>query len=319
MNTPPEDTKIGITSDITNGCNSRCTICYLTYRTTSEPAAFMAPDQFRIICGKLRPYSGTLSLSCAFEPLIHPQADEIITLASGLEGFAVRINTNAITMREPVRLAMMQGSIASVIVSLDAASPELYEAIRGSKRFNSVLENTRLLTELRRTLGRTTPQITLRMTLLKTNLPELSALVRLAAELQVDKLVVQLMAPTKGARVLGIPSDELVIQTQENAVQEAFVQARKLATELGLPLELPRVVAERMGGAQIWDGKKRPVARAEVLHIPSNGLCRANVYNTDIHGKPITENCGDIFTDSLERLLDASRRLSGIAEAVVAG
>lgn len=300
---------LNITSDITNRCNSRCAICYLTYRDSMAPAVFMTEEQFSIIARKLQPYCGILSLSCSYEPFVHPDVVSLLRQCEIMAGFEIRINSNGIAMYEPVQEALLASAVRRVVISMDAVSPELNQIIRGNNKQEQIIANVRSFIQRRQNRKQTHPALVLRMTLHTLNLPELTALVRLAAELGVDQLVVQPMAPVKGAVIQGQPVENLLLDTSNARVQDVLMEARSIAAAVHLPITLPVIRKTPQQGEHLWVEKKTPSASSNGFHILSNGKCNANIFNVDINGAVIKEGCGDLLLDSVEDILANSRRL----------
>ncbi len=103
-----------ITSDITNTCNSRCAICYLTYRKPQAPI-FINSQKFKMIVEKLRFYHGSFSLACSYEPFVHTQASSIMLLCEPMKDFNIRINSNGIAMDEAVCDALLRSRVDVVV------------------------------------------------------------------------------------------------------------------------------------------------------------------------------------------------------------
>ena len=75
--------------EITNICNLSCSFCPGTRR---EPRS-MTPEEFCRIAQRLRGHVGYLYLHVMGEPLLHPQLEEILSIAGEL-GFRVCVTTN---------------------------------------------------------------------------------------------------------------------------------------------------------------------------------------------------------------------------------
>ena len=85
----PEGAFSRIYLEITNCCNLSCAFCPGTRR-----ARRMLPaEEFRLLAGKLRPWTDYLYLHVLGEPLLHPQLAEILASAGEL-GFRVCLVTN---------------------------------------------------------------------------------------------------------------------------------------------------------------------------------------------------------------------------------
>ena len=75
--------------EITNHCNLSCSFCIQNKREVQH----ISISQFKILLEKLKGYTDYLYFHILGEPLMHPEIQELITLANH-EGFYVNITTN---------------------------------------------------------------------------------------------------------------------------------------------------------------------------------------------------------------------------------
>lgn len=75
--------------EITNICNLNCNFCLPDKRKKE----FMEVEMFERILDKIKPYTGYIYLHVKGEPLLHPQINNIITLAKQ-KGFNINLTTN---------------------------------------------------------------------------------------------------------------------------------------------------------------------------------------------------------------------------------
>jgi radical SAM protein with 4Fe4S-binding SPASM domain len=143
----------------------------------------------------------------------------------------------------------VRSGLAEMHVSIDAASAAAYEAVRVRARFDKVLRNLRRLVTAKRRLGAQHPRIKLVCVLMRTNLDELPALVRLAAAEGAEGLSVQQLCHDFGESTLPsryLPMREFIdtemLGEADRAHAEAvFAYARAQAARLGIALRLPRL------------------------------------------------------------------------------
>ena len=105
--------------EITNSCNFDCSFCFKTTRATK----FMSPDEFRIVVEKIRPYTNYIYLHVLGEPLLHPQLDEILSIAE-----AANININITTnggLLDRKKEMLLTHSIRQVNISLHDAEENI--------------------------------------------------------------------------------------------------------------------------------------------------------------------------------------------------
>ena len=99
--------------EITNVCNRSCRFC----PGTTRPAKMLSPEDFRLLAGKLRPYSDYLYLHVMGEPLLHPRLPEILQI-SGELGFHVMLTTNGTLLPACQQTLLAAPALYKVNISL---------------------------------------------------------------------------------------------------------------------------------------------------------------------------------------------------------
>ncbi|MBE6156088.1 MAG: radical SAM protein [Firmicutes bacterium] len=88
--------------EITNHCNLNCDFCIKNDRTQK----FMSQDEFQIILDKLKPYTRYLYFHVLGEPLLHPNINDFINLAS--KEFKVNLTTNGYLIKRLRKATMLR-------------------------------------------------------------------------------------------------------------------------------------------------------------------------------------------------------------------
>lgn len=99
--------------EITNICNLSCSFCP---GTTRKPD-YMSTRDFKTIAAKLRPHTGYIYLHVMGEPLLHPDLDEILGIASELD-LKVNITTNGTLIGSAAPILLKHSCIRKVSISL---------------------------------------------------------------------------------------------------------------------------------------------------------------------------------------------------------
>jgi MoaA/NifB/PqqE/SkfB family radical SAM enzyme len=251
-------------------CNLRCRMCAVPLREDGPPhgvAAMAFDDYVRLI----DQFVGLreLHLQGLGEPLMHPRFFDMVRHAAA-RGIAVSLNTNLTLLTDRRARECAACGLAEISVSLDGATAATYERIRVGARFAKVLRNLRWLVRAVAARGADAPSLRLVMVLMRENLAELPALVRLAAAEGVPQVFVQRLAhdfSEAGLPARYRPIREFVAaQTTETLppadVARAFSAARAVAVEAGVELRLPRLDAAH--GAPNPRGCDWPVTGAYV-------------------------------------------------------
>ena len=99
--------------EITNLCNLQCSFCAGTRRTPGT----LSVEQFRILAGRLRPHTEYLYLHLMGEPLLHPQLDNLLSIAAEL-GFRVMLTTNGTLLPQRQELLCNSPAVHRVSISI---------------------------------------------------------------------------------------------------------------------------------------------------------------------------------------------------------
>ncbi|MFP5405333.1 MAG: radical SAM/SPASM domain-containing protein [Gammaproteobacteria bacterium] len=225
-------------------CNLACRMCTVNER--GDEVAEMSLERFRSILDQL-PDLEELHLQGLGEPMLHPAFFDMVEFAAR-RGIRVSANSNLTLLTRARARRCADSGLASLSVSLDGASAEVYEAIRRKASFEKVIRNLDRLVEARDTTG---SSLAVRgvMVLMRSNLEELPALVRLLHSHRVDELLVQRLSSDLGHE--DMPERYIPIRTYvENAelrpaditrAEAVFGTARELASATGFRLHLPRL------------------------------------------------------------------------------
>ena len=258
-------------------CNLACRMCTVPQRedgTDVSVGALPLADFLRWL--DQMPGIEELQLQGLGEPMLNRAFFDMIEAATA-RGIRVTSNTN-LTLLTPTRAQRcITSGLAALSVSLDGATAPTYESIRLKGRFDRFVRNLDRLMSARRLAGSRTPDVRLVLVLMRQNMHEVPALVRLAAEHGVDGVLVQRLAhpldePTLPSRYIPVRSyiDTAQLRREDEAkAAELFSEARQLAAELGVELNLPRLRGEaRAAGTGRctwpWDGLYL-TARGEML------------------------------------------------------
>jgi radical SAM protein with 4Fe4S-binding SPASM domain len=177
------------------------------------------------------------------EPLLAPDLDEIVAECVA-RGISVGFNTNGTLLTPERSAALVSAGIDWLHVSVDGASSRTFGWIRRGAHLDTVMANLRTLVEVRSAAGRRAPWVQLNVVLMRANHDELAALVRLAADVGVDRVWVQGLshdfsdvAADPGFIEIRRWTDEQQLDSGE--IEEVAAAARMLARELDLDLRLP--------------------------------------------------------------------------------
>ncbi len=253
--------------EVTNRCNLRCHTCPQDFGMPEAPAD-LTPAQVRALVEPL-PALDRVVLHGVGEPMLNPALAEIVSIVKA-KGAHVLFNTNG-TLLKPARMEpLLRAGLDELRVSLDAASPQGYVAVRGAPLLPNILEHLGELKALKARLGVEHPRVSLWMTGLRATVDELPALVRLAHELGVGEVYLQrLVTSERGLATLG----QSLFGRAPGGARGTVEEAEALARELGVTLRGAgattgaRSLEQGPDGAP-WRGCRRPWTLA---YVTANG------------------------------------------------
>jgi radical SAM protein with 4Fe4S-binding SPASM domain len=244
-------------------CNLACRMCPVVYRHDGndrhKPPAFMSFETFTRLLDQFEQVR-ELHLQGLGEPLLHPRFFDMVRYAAA-RGIEVSTNTNLTALSERRAQQCVQSGLCRMHVSLDAADASAYEYIRVGSRLSWVLRNLSRLNEAKRLLNSPRPEIELVAVVMRRNLEQLPALVRLADQYGVRTVSVQHLChdfsesslPAQYRPMRAFVDTESLAGEEPERVERAFAAARAAAQELGVSLRLPRTTRK----PQTEQGKPR--------------------------------------------------------------
>lgn len=219
--------------DIVNRCNIRCIMCFHSFESTRRAkTAYLTPDDFASVASKVLPHAYHLSLSLGNEPLMSPHFVEILRLASGHKVPNVNFFTNGLLLNDKNIEAIIENGVTQLCISIDAATPATYNAIRRDGDFDHLIRNVKRFIARRSAMQSATPRLRFDFVLMKRNIREVRTLVKLAATLGVQQLAFRHLVSFEG---LHMEQESL---KNEKALSDRWLRAAlRTAAKLGLEVQ----------------------------------------------------------------------------------
>jgi radical SAM protein with 4Fe4S-binding SPASM domain len=134
-------------------CNFRCVFCYQTDKeftqNTSGHMGFMDLDLFKNIVDQIEGEVEFLSLASRGEPLLCKDIGEMLSYCK--EKFlGLKLNTNASVLDKELCHAILKGGVNTLVFSVDAANAELFNEFRVNGDFESVYQNIKLFSQIKK-------------------------------------------------------------------------------------------------------------------------------------------------------------------------
>ena len=171
-----------------NSCNLRCPECPAGMKDLTRPRGFMQPELFQTIVDQLFPHLSWLTLYFQGEPYLSKHFFDFIVFARSKKIF-VATSTNGHFLDEVAVRQTIDSGLNRLIISLDGANQQSYEAYRHGGDFEKVISGIRLLVSERKRLKKRTPEIILQCLVLRSNEHQLKEIRKLGKNLGVDKIV----------------------------------------------------------------------------------------------------------------------------------
>src|SRR5580698_3878035 len=162
--------------ETTNRCNLLCTTCPRTFEAL-EPPGDMSWELFTEIVDQF-PRIARVVLHGVGEPMMVRALPRMIRYLKD-RGTYVLFNTNGTLLGERRGRDLIDSGLDELRVSLDAAEPKAFKAVRGRDLFARIVRNIRAFRVLQRELGAELPRVSLWLTGLKETVGQLSEFVRL--------------------------------------------------------------------------------------------------------------------------------------------
>lgn len=177
----------------TTACNLRCLTC--VRNIWDDPIASMSQETFQSLMTSIKnlPTLKRVVFTGFGEPLTHPGLLDMIEAVRKLD-LAVTIGTNALLLTPKIASELVRLGTDRVMVSIDGGKPETFADVRGAL-LSQVIAGIRNLNEAKRELHSLFPAVGIEFVALRSNMAELGDLVRLAAQLEVSRLLVSNVLP----------------------------------------------------------------------------------------------------------------------------
>jgi MoaA/NifB/PqqE/SkfB family radical SAM enzyme len=253
--------------ETTNRCDSLCQTCIRTFQTLEPPKDLTLEELARIV--EQVPRLQRVLLHGIGEPLLNPDLFRMIAYLKG-RGVSVAFNSDAIGLTDKKRRALVESGLDELRVSMDAATPETYRAIRGVATFDRVVENVTALADLIRERGVPRPKLSLWFTVMKRNVRELPDFVRLAGKIGATQVNVQRLVHYGQ----GLAVHEQSLYGEVTALEtEMLDEATRLGQDLGVSLTAsgdttPVASLTPEERERPWSGCQRPWS---LSYVTANG------------------------------------------------
>lgn len=176
-----------INSEPTNHCMLQCPFCP-TGKGEFRPKGFLDLDVYQKMVDQLSLYSYLITFHGWGEPLLHPHFSDMILYAHQKKICTV-LTTNGMLLNKDNCQKIINSKLDVLYISLDGASSETYQKYRVHGNYDQILENLKLLVQLKKEQKSKTPFIEWQFLVFKHNEHEIEIATQLAGKIGVDHII----------------------------------------------------------------------------------------------------------------------------------
>jgi short-subunit dehydrogenase/MoaA/NifB/PqqE/SkfB family radical SAM enzyme len=211
-------------------CNLKCIMCpWREMAKKAENRGIMTPAVWQAI----RPYLDrvqSVDFTGGGEPLLQPKLTEWIADATKA-GCETGFLSNGLLLTQDKLTSILDAGIDWICISMDGATPEMYNKIRVGSDFDRVYKNVSNIARLRKNA---LPKTMLNFVIMAININQMEDIVRLAADLGIDQVNFKQcdVIRNQQGKGLGLFAGE---ETKEiRQLQKSLDKARRLAKKLNI-------------------------------------------------------------------------------------
>jgi MoaA/NifB/PqqE/SkfB family radical SAM enzyme len=245
--------------ETTNRCNLLCETCPRTFEDL-EPPADMSWELFTHIVDQF-PNIARVVLHGIGEPMMVKALPRMVQYLKA-RGAYVLFNTNGTLLTERKGRELIAAGLDELRVSLDAAEPRAFLAVRGKDMFNRIVRNVGAFVAVQRAEGIDRPLVSLWLTGLKETIDQLPAFVRLAHQIGIAEIHLQRLVFMPEGQ--GLARDQSALfERLDGEEADRLAEAARLAGSLGVRFNAsgatePGTSLKRGAEDQPWSLCRRP-------------------------------------------------------------
>ncbi|HLY62736.1 MAG TPA: radical SAM protein [Terriglobia bacterium] len=249
MNINPELASLKyLVLETTRRCNLRCIHCMVSEENNlgNYEARDLPMDVFLKLLPMIREFKPTVQLSGHGETFLHPNFMEMVEGVVGV-GCNATFQTNGTILTQRNVEKFVGLGVEAIVISIDGASPEVFDKIRRRASLEKIVANIRLINETKKRLKTNRPHLGIEFAAMRQNIHELPSVVKMAGELGVENFQVAELAEYNMTQGQSLVNDPLMAEW----APKAEVEARRYGINLMLPPNIPGrqvVSVDTMGG-----------------------------------------------------------------------
>ena len=237
---------------LSDRCNLNCSHCWISPKSFDAPETPLPLAALENAIEQARPLGLASVKLTGGEPLLHPHWKELIAMPA-MEGVNISVETNGTLIDDAAAESFQNSAVDQVAVSIDAASPDIHDRIRGKRgAFRRAVAGVEAL-------SRAGVNIQIIFTLQRQNALEIDKVIALCKDLGAASLKVNNLLPCGRGK-------DAFEQKQNLDLSEMKALYRKVEAEH------PR----SNGFTIVFD---LPIAFRSLASITQDGICECRVLN----------------------------------------
>jgi radical SAM protein with 4Fe4S-binding SPASM domain len=228
---------------VASACNLDCYMCSEHLRPPEwrhgRGLVSLSTELFDRIVDEVFPFSSRITIGLGGEPMISPNFLHYVERAHAA-GQQISLTTNGTRINRDLEAETLARCVSFIQMSIDGATKETYERIRLGSHWSKIRANLLLLNKYRMQYPpKQRTHLSFFFVLMKSNVHELPAMVRLAHEFHADRLHAQHVIPvTEEGKAESLIEEP---DRYDRYLAETLQEGRRL----GIDLDLPKAYREK--------------------------------------------------------------------------
>ncbi|MEQ8239085.1 MAG: radical SAM/SPASM domain-containing protein [Cyclobacteriaceae bacterium] len=178
---------LSISVEPTTACNLRCPECPSGLRSFTRPTGKLSTELFDKLIEEIHETLFYLIFYFQGEPYLHPEFLQMVAKAKAKKIYTATSTNAHFLDSENAKKTVLSG-LDRMIISIDGASQQTYEAYRKTGKLDKVIDGTKNILKWRKKLKSKTPAVVWQFLVVKPNEHEIETIRKLSKELGVDKV-----------------------------------------------------------------------------------------------------------------------------------
>lgn len=196
-------------------CNLECTMCPRQYVKMKREKELLNLNLFHKLLDEVGNKIMFLVMWNFGEPFLNPGLFEMVKLAKKYH-IIVGISTNGHLLDKESIHKLLESGLDYLIIALDGASKQTYEEYRKGGDFDKLINNIKMIINMRIAYSKTRPFINLQCLLLRNTVSEMDDIIKLGKTLRVDKVSFKTLGQTNIINKDLLPLNDNYVRNKKN-------------------------------------------------------------------------------------------------------